>query len=225
MEDNNKERVEIQIKYKETYTIDLEDKKFIIFTGDVGRLTNLIPQTIIDARKKWIDKKVSEYEGKESNFVVRYFPGDSNQYKFPKDAVFDCSLDGIEDRLGKPDSKITSYLYGYYDFYKNIEARLSPSEQIEFIDNLFGKFENWKTIYLYRVLISTHSPYILNYMNVIMARDQEFARKISAYYVDSEYGHIHCLDSTCNLTNRRILNTIDLSDPMEYIFEKYDEIK
>ena len=224
MEENNKERVEIQIKYKKKYTIDLEYKKFIIFTGSKNSLTNLIPQTIIDARKKWIDKKVSEHEGRESDFVVRYFPGDSNQCKMPSDSVFDCSLDGIEDKLGRSDNKILTYMFGYYDFFKNIEARLSPSEQIEFIDDLFGKFVNWKATYSYKVLISTHSPYILNYMNVIMARDQEVAKKISAYYVDGEYG-VHCLDSTCNLTNRRILNTIDLSDPMEYIWELYDEIK
>ena len=222
MEENYKERVEIQIKDKEKYTIDLEDKKFIIFTGDKNSLTNLIPQTIIDARKKWGDKKTCGYEGRESDFAVRYFPGDLNKDKMPSDAVFDCSLDGIEDKLG---SSSCNKMFGYYDFFKNIEARLSPSEQIEFIDDLFGKFVNWKTTHSYKVLISTHSPYILNYMNVIMARDQEIAKKISAYYVDGEYGHVHCLDSTCNLTNRRILNTIDLSDPMEYIWELYDEIK
>lgn len=222
MEENNKERVEIQIKYKEKYTIDLENKKFIIFTGSKNSLTNLIPQTIIDARKKWIDKKVCEHEGRESDFVVRYFPGELTQCESPCDIVFDCSL-GIEDKIGAISNRIFNNIFDYYDFYRNIEARLSPEEQIDLIDDLFGKLGSWKTNESFRILMSTHSPYILNYMNVIMARDQEFSKKISAYYVDED--HVHCLDSTCNLTNRRILDTIDLSEPMEYIWELYDDIK
>lgn len=124
-----------------------------------------------------------------------------------------------------PDPKEVSKLgVMYYDFYRDIEYGKSAYDQIDYLENLLGKWDNWKTDPR-KIMISTHSPYILNYMNVIMARDQEIAKKISAYYVDGEYGHVHCLDSICNITERRILNTIDLSDPMEYIWELYDEIE
>jgi len=51
MEENLKERIEVQIESeKEEYTIDLSEKRVIIFSGDTYKLANMIPQFIMDCR-------------------------------------------------------------------------------------------------------------------------------------------------------------------------------
>lgn len=219
MEENLRERVEVQIKGKDKYTIDLSDRKVIIFTGDKYKLTNFIPQFIMDIRSGNKDC-VSELSTIKLSY---YLPNKDLKEESSGDVVYKFPFN-IEDSsgIGLTRSKLSGKTY--YSFFRDIEYGKSPYDQIRYINNLLGRW-NWWEIDPDRILISTHSPYILNYMNVIMARDQKFAKKISAYYVDWEHGHIHCLDSTCNLTNRRIINTTDLSDPMEYIWELYDDIK
>ena len=58
-------------------------------------------------------------------------------------------------------------------------------------------------------------------MNVIMARDQGLAKKISGYYISDDM--VQRLIG--NKTEMRLLNTLDLSEPMEQIWEEYTEIE
>ena len=216
MEENNRERVEIQPEgEEEVYSIDLGEKSVIIFSGNTYDMANMIPQFLMDCRSGKCGDSENIF-----TFNLKYF-------LTGKDIKEEGSGDEIIQFLNADSKSRREMLSGKtnYIFYKDIEYGRSAEEQIEYIEYLFfaGKLGLWKTSD--KILISTHSPYVLNYMNVIMAKDQEFAKNISAYYVEGDCGHVHCLDSTCNLTNRRILDTIDLSDPMEYIFERYDEIK
>lgn len=212
MEENLKERVEVQIENEGEYTVDLSEKRVIIFSGDTYKLANIIPQFIMDCRSR----KCSDNE-EISPFKLKYFlPGKDIKEEGSGDEIIQ-----FPDTRSKVNRSILSGKTSY-SFFRDIEYGRSAYEQIDYIDYLIGKF-NWWNISLDKVLISTHSPYILNYMNVIMARDQGLAKKISGYYVSDDI--IQCLDSTCNVTERRILNTLDLSEPMEDIWELYDEIK
>lgn len=212
MEESLKEKIEVQIENEGEYTVDLSEKRVIIFSGDTYKLANIIPQFIMDCRSG----KCSDNE-EISPFKLKYFlPG--------KDIKEEGSGDEIvqfPDTRSKVNRSILSGKTSY-NFYRDIEYGRSAYEQIDYIDYLIGKF-NWWNIYPDKILVSTHSPYVLNYMNVIMARDQGLAKKISGYYVSDDI--VQCLDSTCNVTERRILNTLDLSEPMEDIWELYDEIK
>nr|DAV98781.1 MAG TPA: AAA ATPase [Bacteriophage sp.] len=217
MEENLKERVEIHINSDKRYTIDLSDKKVIVFTGDNYFLTNLIPQFIMDFRsgnKSYVDKALTLK-------LDYYLPGKDLKEESIGDATYKFPLDEMENAgIGLTRSKLSGVTY--YSFFRDIEYGRSPYQQIRYLRNLLENWSWWKED-PDRVLISTHSPYVLNYMNVIMAKDQEFAKKISAYYVDEDL--VQCLDSTCNETNRVLLDTIELSKPMEYIWKLYDEIK
>ena len=215
MEENLKEQIEIQLDGNDRYTIDLSDRKVVIFCGDSYANANLIPQFIFNVRVGHGGSISDEMREK-----LKYTCNENGFEEYCRDI-----LHSFPEYMVCPDPKEVSKLgIMYYDFYKDIEYGKSAYDQIDYLENLLGKWDNWKTDPR-KILISTHSPYILNYMNVIMARDHEFAKNISAYYVDEEYGRVHCLDSICNITKRRILNTIDLSDPMEYIWELYDDIK
>lgn len=212
MEENLKERVEVQIENEGEYTVDLSEKRVIIFSGDTYKLANIIPQFIMDCRSR----KCSDNE-EISPFKLKYFlPGKDIKEEGSGDEIIQ-----FPDTRSKVNRSILSGKTSY-SFFRDIEYGRSAYEQIDYIDYLIGKF-NWWNIYSDKILVSTHSPYVLNYINVIMARDQGLAKKISGYYVSDDI--VQCLDSTCNVTERRILNTLDLSDPMEYIWELYDEIK
>lgn len=212
MEENLKERVEVQIENEGEYTVDLSEKRVIIFSGDTYKLANIIPQFIMDCRSR----KCSDNE-EISPFKLKYFlPGKDIKEEGSGDEIIQ-----FPDTRSKVNRSILSGKTSY-SFFRDIEYGRSAYEQIDYIDYLIGKF-NWWNIYSDKILVSTHSPYVLNYMNVIMARDQGLAKKISGYYVSDDI--VQCLDSTCNVTERRILNTLDLSEPMEDIWELYDEIK
>lgn len=212
MEENLKERVEVQIENGGEYTVDLSEKRVIIFSGDTYKLANIIPQFIMDCRSR----KCSDIE-EISPFKLKYFlPGKDIKEEGSGDEIIQ-----FPDTRSKVNRSILSGKTSY-SFFRDIEYGRSAYEQIDYIDYLIGKF-NWWNIYSDKILVSTHSPYVLNYMNVIMARDQGLAKKISGYYVSDDI--VQCLDSTCNVTERRILNTLDLSEPMEDIWELYDEIK
>jgi hypothetical protein len=212
MEENLKERVEVQIENEGEYTVDLSEKRVIIFSGDTYKLANIIPQFIMDCRGG-----VCSDSEEIPPFSLKYFlPG--------KDIKEEGSGNEIIQFPNTTSKVNRSILSGKtsYSFFRDIEYGRSAYEQIDYIDYIIGKF-NWWNIYSDKILVSTHSPYVLNYMNVIMARDQGLAKKISGYYVSDDI--VQCLDSTCNVTERRILNTLDLSEPMEDIWELYDEIK
>ena len=213
MVENLKEKIEVQIEgEKEEYTIDLSEKRVIIFSGDTYKLANVISQFIMDCRSG----KCSDNE-EISPFKLKYLlPGKDIKEEGSGDEIIQ-----FPDTRSKANRSILSGKTSY-SFFRDIEYGRSAYEQIDYIDYLIGKF-NWWNIYSDKILVSTHSPYVLNYMNVIMARDQGLAKKISGYYVSDDI--IQCLDSTCNVTERRILNTLDLSEPMEDIWELYDEIK
>lgn len=213
MEENLKERVEIQMGNEEKRSIDLSEKRVIIFSGEKYSLANVIPQFIMECRSG----KCSDSEN-ISPFNLKYFlPGkDIKEEGFGDEIIQFPNMDS-EARRGMLSGKTN------YTFFRDIEYGRSAYEQIDYIDYVIGKGEWWK-ITTDKVLISTHSPYVLNYMNVIMARNQELAEKISAYYMHDD-GDVECLDSIGNKTNMRIINTIDLSEPMEDIFEMYVEIE
>ena len=213
MEENLKERIEVQIESEEEeYTIDLSKKRVIIFSGDTYKLANMIPQFIMDCRGG-----VCSDSEEIPPFSLKYFlPGKDIKEEGSGDEIIQ-----LPNTISKVNRSILSGKTSY-SFFKDIEYGRSAYEQIDYIDYLIGKF-NWWNISLDKILISTHSPYILNYMNVIMARDQGLAEKISGYYISDDM--VQCLDSIGNKTEMRLLNTIDLSDPMEQIFEEYTEIE
>lgn len=82
------------------------------------------------------------------------------------------------------------------------------------------------------LMFATHSPYILNYLNVLLkASYYEKARESYPYINPDEIavyrlhnGVVHSLMATDNLSGHTVINTIDLSDTMEDIFSAYDGI-
>ena len=119
------------------------------------------------------------------------------------------------------------------------ELSLDPQTQCLFINDLIREAfyrgdnkrpEDGRQLGL---MFATHSPYILNYLNVLLkASYYEKAREqypyinpdeIAAYRMDS--GEVYSLMAKDNRSGRSFISTMDLSDVMDQIYQEYQSIK
>ena len=111
------------------------------------------------------------------------------------------------------------------------ECNLYPGNQIELIDRIIGIINQQKKAYRPSLTITTHSPYIINYLNVLIKRYAKQVDKtgvdveeLAVYYVTGE-GNVTNLISIDNKTNEKIVNTIDLSETMSDIYSEFKSLR
>lgn len=165
--------------------------------------------------------------------IVRYF---AREFSF-KDAFQRSVLTYLykQDRLEKFTPQINqSDLAKYVHIHiEEAELSLDPESQRSLISNLvdeaFHKNSDDRTLGL---MIATHSPYIVNHLNVLLRagyyekakKDYPFLKKddIAVYRVDE--GTLTSLMATDNDTEEYVINTYDMSDTMERIFDEYESM-
>lgn len=124
-------------------------------------------------------------------------------------------------------------------FSLKIERFVSDSAEIwicglYFMSNLVEEvFHKNKKDRKLGLMVSTHSPYIVNHLNVLLragyfekARENyPFLEKddIAVYRVNE--GKIISLMATDNDTGEYVINALDMSDTMERIFEEYESME
>ena len=111
------------------------------------------------------------------------------------------------------------------------ECNLYPGNQIELIDRIIGIINQQKKSYRPSLTITTHSPYIINYLIVLIQRYVRQVDKtgvdveeLAVYYVTGE-GNVTNLISIDNNTNEKIVNTIDLSETMSDIYSEFKSLR
>jgi len=110
------------------------------------------------------------------------------------------------------------------------ELSLYPESQIELIDSLVSRcFAPWLP-HQVRLSIATHSPYIVNYLNLLSARAHFGVErnkpslpidKIEVYHVENGYADSLKVDAK---NDTQIINTRVLSDPIAAIYQSYNQI-
>ncbi len=106
------------------------------------------------------------------------------------------------------------------------ELSLFPDAQCKLIENIFHSAlhaENDRTL---NMMLATHSPYILNYLNIVLNQTKEDKVKLTNENL-AVYG-IHD-GKTMNLLmkddkGRDIVDTLDLTEMMSAIFNEYTEL-
>jgi predicted ATPase len=108
------------------------------------------------------------------------------------------------------------------------ELNLDPYGQIQLVDQLVGICFGGKSDYNMSLSLATHSPYILNYLNLLIQRQLHNAEgvklgadKISAYEI--------CAGTSNNLkievaANRPIVNAVSMSEPLSDIYAEYNRL-
>lgn len=170
--------------------------------------------------------------------IVRYF---AREYSFTKafrrtvlNYLTDDDISQFRPEVNLKDLKKYIHLY-----IEEPELSLDPKTQCLFINDLireaFYRGDNKRPDDRRQLglMFATHSPYILNHLNVLLkASYYEKAREQYPYINPDEIavyrlhdGEVHSLMATDNLSGHTVIDTIDLSDTMEDIFNAYDSIK
>ena len=166
--------------------------------------------------------------------IVHYF---AQEFSF-KDAFQRSVLNYLykQDLLTKFTPGINRNKLGKYVHIhiEEVELSLAPEDQRAFMSNLVEEvFHKNKKDRQLGLMVSTHSPYIVNHLNVLLragyfekARENyPFLEKddIAVYRVNE--GKIISLMATDNDTGEYVINALDMSDTMERIFEEYESME
>lgn len=166
--------------------------------------------------------------------IVHYF---AQEFSF-KDAFQRSVLNYLykQDQLTKFTLGINRNKLGKYVHIhiEEVELSLAPEDQRAFMSNLVEEvFHKNKKDRKLGLMVSTHSPYIVNHLNVLLragyfekARENyPFLEKddIAVYRVNE--GKIISLMATDNDTGEYVINALDMSDTMERIFEEYESME
>lgn len=133
--------------------------------------------------------------------------------------------------LGINRNKLGKYVHIHIE---EVELSLAPEDQRAFMSNLVEEvFHKNKKDRKLGLMVSTHSPYIVNHLNVLLragyfekARENyPFLEKddIAVYRVNE--GKIISLMATDNDTGEYVINALDMSNTMERIFEEYESME
>ena len=166
--------------------------------------------------------------------IVHYF---AQEFSF-KDAFQRSVLNYLykQDLLTKFTPGINRNKLGKYVHIhiEEVELSLAPEDQRAFMSNLVEEvFHKNKKDRKLGLMVSTHSPYIVNHLNVLLragyfekARENyPFLEKddIAVYRVNE--GKIISLMATDNDTGEYVINALDMSDTMERVFEEYESME
>ena len=110
-----------------------------------------------------------------------------------------------------------------YEFPENGK---DPWEQMTFVDEVVDYMHKMGDNH--DASITTFSPYILNYLNLLLMRGDLNANelKVIECHFDAEnYGDITEHDLMILSEGRQIVDTRILSDPISWIYEEYNKLK
>lgn len=97
------------------------------------------------------------------------------------------------------------------------ELSLYPDGQMQLLQGLIDVcYKDNNSRYDISMIISTHSPYIMNYLNLVLKRGELAFEDIAAYLVKDG-----CVFSLMK-PNNRIVDTRSLSEPIEHIYQEFN---
>ena len=105
--------------------------------------------------------------------------------------------------------------------YEFPENGISPWEQLEWMDAHLEEFKKET------VSIKTFSPYILNYLNLILVRGDLDYSSLDVFDVhfDDEIEEVNMFDLNIQNEGVQLIDTTLLSNPISHIYDEYNKIK
>ncbi len=170
--------------------------------------------------------------------IVHYF---ANGFSFTsafRRSVLSYLLNGDMLSQFRPEVNLQDLKKYVHLYIEEPELSLDPKTQCLFINDLireaFYRGDNKRPDddRQLGLMFATHSPYILNHLNVLLKASYfPEARERYPYIKDDEVvayrmddGMLYSLLATDNRSGRRFISTMDLSDMMELIFDEYRSI-
>ena len=109
------------------------------------------------------------------------------------------------------------------------ELNLDPYGQLNLIDQLVNICFGEKSEYNMTLALATHSPYILNYLNLLIQRNKHGISDSGNLSVDRISVFEICSGTSIDLKteisdNQKIINATSMSDPLSSIYAEYNEL-
>lgn len=165
--------------------------------------------------------------------LVRYFSRDFSFDDAMLRSIFSYLYENKRLNLFKPQIETDEVDKIVYVHVEEPELSLYPDSQCKLIDSLVRDcFMNEKREWKMGLMMATHSPYIINYLNVLIRayyknRDTQGITTIAHINPDNlavykvANGQLQDLKATSNLNDQIVINTIDLSETMDAIYQDY----
>lgn len=106
------------------------------------------------------------------------------------------------------------------------ELSLFPDAQCKLIENILYTASHGNSDRTLNMMLATHSPYILNYMNIVLNQTKEGRVKLTeenlAIYGIQDGGTMNLLMKDDK--SRTVVDTLDLTEMMSAIFNEYTEL-
>ena len=165
--------------------------------------------------------------------IVRYFADEFSFTNAFRRSILDQLADGDITRF-RPEVSLQDLKKYVHIYIEEPELSLDPQTQYLFMKDLIREAFHWRTGDRHLgLMFATHSPYIPNYINVLLKASYfKQARECYPYINEDEIaayrmekGEMELLMATDNRSGRHFINTMDLSDTMELIYDEYRSIK
>lgn len=110
-------------------------------------------------------------------------------------------------------------------FIEEPEISLFPASQRQLLDMLVGNC-NYTEGYSLWMMVATHSPYLINHLNVLLRRgaDSAHINPVDLCVYNVVDGKLQSLMSIDVDSGESVVDTIELSEPMEDIYNEYESL-
>lgn len=159
------------------------------------------------------------------SLIVEYFATKFDAQKSMNSSLFSYLQDN--DRLkdfstAKNIGEISSK--NVHIFIEEPELSLYPESQNSLIDFLVKKCFNVQHNYNMTLMMATHSPYIVNYLNLLVNRPQELGKPFLAYDDVNVYEIFEGYGGSLKTIGKKLFDTTSLSEPISQIYTEYNSL-
>lgn len=151
--------------------------------------------------------------------IMNYFVNDYNLVESFNRAII--SVLSESDLLSKFKPEIDVGKVNYKNLFFHIEEpelSLYPHSQLELVEQMFSLCLKGKNSVKVGCMLTTHSPYIINYLNLLIKNKTIKYTDVNVYEVIA--GTIRRL----NIDSDNLINTAVLSEPISNIYRKFNEL-
>lgn len=107
------------------------------------------------------------------------------------------------------------------------ELNLDPYGQIQLVNQLVGICFGGESDYKMSLAFATHSPYILNYLNLLIQRHHHQAEGVQLGVDEMSVYEINAgtsIDLKTEVAGGKIVNAVSMSDPLSEIYAEYNRL-
>jgi hypothetical protein len=162
------------------------------------------------------------------NLIVEYFSQHYDLVGSMNQSILSYVLKGDNWLAFKPTNNISDFKNKRVTlFVEEPELSLYPTNQLHLIDYMVNRcfVSNGKKCDM-NLCIATHSPYIINYLNVLLKRDQSTpsflkADQLAAYRVyNGQLQNLLGIDEA----GEPVVDSYDLSETMQTIYQEHNQL-